>query len=151
MVDRYEHFTYATNEINKFLRKIAGQEMKKHGLKSPHAIYFTVLSNNKDTGLTATQMCEISGRDKADVSRMFALMEEKGLIVKKGVHQNLYNGVFTLTDEGLKIAESVKLRAAKAVEMAGKDLTEENRRNFYNSLDSIVENLRELSMKGIPE
>ncbi len=151
MIGRYEHFTYATNEINKFLRKLAGDEMKKHGLKSPHAIYFTVLSQNAETGLTATQMCELSGRDKADVSRMFALMEEKGLVVKKGVHQNLYNGVFTLTEEGLRIAESVKQRAAKAVEIAGKDLTEEARQNFYHSLDSIVENLRVLTMKGIPE
>ncbi len=151
MIERFEHFTYATNEITKFWRKLAGDEMKKHGLKSPHAIYFTVLANHTETGLTATQMCELSGRDKADVSRMFALMEEKGLVVKKGVHQNLYNGVFTLTEEGLRIAESVKQRAAKAVEIAGKDLTEEARENFYHSLDSIVENLRVLTMKGIPE
>ncbi len=151
MIDRYEHFTYANNEINKFLRKLAGDEMKKHGLKSPHAIYFTVLANNAETGLTATQMCELSGRDKADVSRMFSLMEEKGLIVKSGVHQNLYNGVFTLTEKGEQIAECVKQRAAKAVEIAGKDLTEEARQSFYSSLDSIVENLRELSVKGIPE
>ncbi len=151
MIERFEHFTYATNEIAKFWRKLAGDEMKKHGLKSPHAIYFTILANNAETGLTATQMCELSGRDKADVSRMFALMEEKGLVVKKGVHQNLYNGVFTLTEEGLRIAGSVKQKAAKAVEIAGKDLTEEARQNFYHSLDSIVENLRVLTMKGIPE
>ncbi|MDO4607862.1 MAG: MarR family transcriptional regulator [Clostridia bacterium] len=151
MIDRYEHFTYANNEINKFLRKIAGDEMKKHGLKSPHAIYFTVLSNNTETGLTATQLCELSGRDKADVSRMLALMEEKGLVVKKGTHQNLYNGYFTLTQQGLEIAECVKQRATKAVEIAGKDLTVESRQIFYNSLDSIVNNLKLLSMKGIPE
>lgn len=151
MIDRYEHFAFATNELNKFLRKLAGEEMKKHGLKSPHAIYFTVLANNAETGLTATQLCELSGRDKADASRMLALMEEKGLVVKKGIHQNLYNGIFTLTEKGLQIAECVKQRAAKAVEIAGKDLTEEARQNFYNALDSIVANLRELSTNGIPE
>jgi DNA-binding MarR family transcriptional regulator len=151
MTDRYEHFTYANNEINKFLRKIAGDEMKKHGLKSPHAIYFTVLGKTADKGLTATQICELSGRDKADVSRMLALMEERELVVKKGVHQNLYNGVFVLTEKGLQIADSVQQKVAKAVEIAGKDLTEETRLSFYNSLDSIVENLRELSMKGIPD
>ncbi len=151
MIGRYEHFTYATNEINRFLRKLAAEEMKKHGLKAPHAMYFTVLANNAETGLTATQMCELSGRDKADVSRMFALMEEKGLVVKKGIHQNCYNGVFTLTEKGLQIADSVKQRAAKAVEIAGKDLTDEARQSFYDSLDSIVENLRELTVKGIPE
>ncbi len=151
MIDRYEHFTYATNEINKFLRKIAGDEMKKHGLKSAHAIYFTILAKHVETGLTASQLCEMSGRDKADVSRMFALMEEKGLIVKKGVHQNLYNGVFSLTKEGIEIAECVRQKAARAVEIAGKDLTVEARQNFYDSLDSIVANLKELSVEGIPE
>ncbi len=151
MIDRFEHFTFAMNESNKFLRKIAGDEMKKHGLKSPHAIYFTMLANSAEKGLTATQLCELSGRDKADVSRMLSLMEEKGLVVKKGVHQNLYNGFFVLTEDGYKIAECVKQKAARAVEIAGKDLTQEARDSFYASLDSIVENLRELSKKGIPE
>ncbi len=151
MIDRYEHFTYATNEINKFLRKLAGDEMKKHGLKFPHAIYFTVLDNNAETGLTATQLCELSGRDKADVSRMLALMETKELVVKKGTHQNLYNGVFVLTQKGTEIAKSVKQRVTRAVQIAGKDLTDEARQCFYNALDSIVENLRMLSLNGIPE
>lgn len=151
MIDRYEHFNYATNEINRCLRKIAGDEMKRHGLKSAHAIYFTVLAKYAESGLTATNLCELSGRDKADVSRMLTLMEERGLVIKKGVHQNLYNGVFTLTEKGLQIAENVRQRAAKAVEIAGKDLTVESRQIFYNSLDSIVNNLKELSMKGIPD
>ncbi len=151
MLDRFEHFTYATNEITRFWRKLAGEEMEKHGLKAPHAIYFALLASNEETGLTATQMCELSGRDKADVSRMLALTEEKKLVVKKGVNQNLYNGVFTLTEKGHKVAECVKQRAAKAVEIAGGDLTDQARENFYNSLDSIVANLRELSVKGIPD
>ncbi len=151
MIDRYEHFTFAVNEINKSLRKLAAEEMKKHGLKSAHAIYFTILAGNAETGLTATQLCELTGRDKADASRMVALMEEKGLVVKKGMHQNLYNGVFTLTEKGLAIADCVRQQAAKAVALAGRDLTEEARAAFYTALDSIVTNLRELSAKGIPE
>ncbi len=151
MIDRFEHFTYATNEITKFWRKIAGEEMEKHGLKASHAIYFTVLLKNQETGLTATQICEYCGRDKADVSRMMAMMEGKGLLQKQGSHQNLYNGVFRLTEQGLAIAQCVRERASKAVCIAGKDLTEETREIFYAALDSIVANMRELSMKGIPE
>ena len=82
---------------------------------------------------------------------MLTLMEKKDLVNKEGVHQNLYNGVFKLTEKGLEIANCVKEKAAKAVEIAGKDLTEEQRNNFYYALDSIVENLRELTKKGIPE
>lgn len=151
MIDRFEHFTCATNEITKFWRKLAGEEMEKHGLKASHAIYFTVLAKHQEKGLTATKICEYCGRDKADVSRMMAIMENKGLLYKEGSHQHLYNGTFKLTDGGYKIAECVRERACKAVEAAGKDLSEEMREIFYTALDSIVENLRELSMKGIPE
>ena len=48
-------------------------------------------------------------------------------------------------------AEHVNKRASRAVEIAGKDLTEENRTIFYDSLESIVANLRVLSKKDIPE
>lgn len=151
MIKRFEHFAVANNEINKFLRKLSVDEMKKRGLRSSHAIYFTILANNLKTGLTATKLCEFSGRDKADVSRMLTLMEKKGFVIKEGSNQNLYNGVFKLTESGLKIANNIKGRIAKAVEIAGKDLSEESRNNFYNALDSIVANLRELTKKGIPE
>ncbi len=151
MIDRFEHFTYAINEITRFWRKLAGEEMEKHGLKASHAIYFTVLAKHHAAGLTASQICEYCGRDKADVSRMLAILEDRELLVKEGGHQNLYNGVFKLTDAGIKIAECVKDRAGKAVAAAGKDLSPEAREIFYGALDSIVRNLREMSTKGIPD
>ncbi len=151
MIDRFEHFTCATNEIIKFWRKLAGEEMEKHDLKAPHAIYFTVLAKHKATGLTASRICEYCGRDKSDVSRMLAIMEKKGLLVKQGGHQNFYNGVFKLTDEGYEVAKTVSERAEKAVALAGKDLSDEKRNIFYEALDSIVENMRELTKEGIPD
>ncbi len=151
MLDRFEHFTYAINEISRFWRKLAGEEMEKYGLKASHAIYFTVLARHRATGLTASQICESCGRDKADVSRMLAIMEMKGLIIKEGSHQNLYNGVFKLTGEGYAVAKSVSERAQKAVALAGRELSEEKRNIFYEALDSIVENMRELTKKGIPD
>ncbi len=150
MIDRFEHFALATNEINRFIKKLTTEEMEKHGLKSSHALYFSLLSSNPK-GLTATQLCEYSGRDKADVSRMLHMLEKNGLVTKEGSHQNLYNGVFRLTDEGQHIADHVKQRIAAAVAIAGRDLTPEQRELFYSALDSIVTNLRELSKKGIPE
>ncbi len=151
MIDRFEHFTNAINEITKFWRKIAGEEMEKHGLKASHAIYFTVLAKHQETGLTATRIGEYCGRDKADVSRMLGIMEQKGLLRKAGNCQNHYNGIFQLTDQGLVIAQCVQERAGKAVLAAGRDLTEETRGIFYEALDSIVANMREMSRKGIPE
>ncbi len=150
MIDRFEHFTHATNEISRFWRKLAAEELEKHGLKGMHAMYFTVLAKHPD-GLTAPRICEYCGRDKGEVSRMMGILEEKAFVVKIGGHQNRYNGIFRLTEAGHEVAAQVTARAVKAVSLAGKDLTEEQREIFYSALDSITENLRILCEKGIPE
>ncbi|MDD6308824.1 MAG: hypothetical protein PUB07_05700 [Clostridia bacterium] len=49
MIDRIEHFSYALNEINKYWHKIAGEVMKKYGLKSTHSLYLTILEKYKAT------------------------------------------------------------------------------------------------------
>ena len=78
-------------------------------------------------------------------------MEKNGLVKKEGIHQNLYRGVFKLTDEGKNAAMYVRQRAGLAVELAGKDLSDENRAVFYKSLESIADNLRSISREGLPE
>ena len=82
---------------------------------------------------------------------MMSLMEKKGLVRKESVGKTLYGGVFKLTEEGQEAARHVSERSRIAVEIAGKDLTEENRQIFYEALDRIVENLRILAKDGIPE
>lgn len=147
MVDRYEHFIYAINEISKHWRRLAGEEMERHGLKAPHSIYFIALARHPE-GLTASQLCEYTGRDKADVSRMVATMEEKGLVEKVSNPQKRYNGVYRLTEQSVAIAAAVEEKVCRVVAQAGKDLSEADRNTFYTVLDSIVTNLRALSTAG---
>ena len=150
MVERFERFSYAILEISKHWHKLTADEMEKYGLKGPHATYLLTMSQHED-GVTAPELCELCGKDKSDVSRMMSIMEQKGLVKKEGIHQNLYRGVFKLTDEGKAAAEFVRERASLAVELAGKELTDEKRAIFYEALESIVSNLREISKKGLPE
>ncbi len=150
MVNRFEHFVITVNDITHALRKLTNDEMTQHGLKSAHALYFTALSNHTVTGLTATQLSDYCGRDKAEVSRTLALLVNRGLIAKEGP-TNRYNNVFRLTDAGIAVAQRIQAQASKAVEIAGKDLTDDERRIFYTALDSITHNLQELSEKGIPQ
>ena len=150
MLDRFERFSYFISEISRCWRKLASEELRKYGLKSPHAIYLTTMYKYPN-GITVPQFCEVSGKDKSDASRMIAILEKKGLVEKQGVNGSLYRGVWMLTDEGRKAAQQVSLRASRAVELAGKDLTEENRAFFYQALESVTANLHKLSKKGIPE
>lgn len=150
MLDRFERFSFAISEISRCWRKLASEELSKYGLKSPHATYLTTMYKYSD-GITVPKLCEVSGKDKSDASRMIAILEEKGLAKKKDVQGSLYRGLWILTDEGRSAAEQVSMRASRAVELAGKDLTDETRNILYRALESITLNLTELSKEGIPE
>lgn len=132
------------------MHKLSIKELTKYGLKGPHATYLTVIYKYPD-GITVSQLCEICGKDKSDASRMISILEEKGLVQKQVVDGSLYRGLLVLTDEGKVAAEHVCNRASRAVESAGKDLTDETREVFYKSLESITENLCFLTKEGIPE
>ncbi len=150
MVDRFERFSLAISEISRYWHKLASEELAKYGLKGPHATYLTVMYKYPN-GITVPQLCEVCGKDKSDASRMISILKQKGLVKKQVVDGSLYRGLLVLTAEGRAAAEHVCNRASRAVEMAGKDLTDEMRDVFYKSLDSITLNLRELSKEGIPE
>ena len=150
MIDRFEHFSLAINEISRCWRKIAAEELKKYGLKGSHATYLTTM-HRYPQGISVPQLCELSGKDKSDASRMIAILEQKGLVTKQEVDGSLYRGLLVLTEEGGKAAEHVRRRAAKAVEAAGVDLDDKTREIFYAALDSITSRLMELSKNGIPE
>ena len=110
-------------------------------------VYLTTLLRFPE-GITAAKLCEYCGRDKAEVSRTVSAMEEKGLLQKQG---SAYRSMLTLTSDGLRAAEFVRSRAALAVELAGADLSPEQRSIFYNALDSITQNLQTISQTGLPK
>jgi len=149
MIDRFERFSVIISEISRHWRRITSEEMEKHGLKGPHSIYLTTMARFPE-GITAPQICELCCKDKSDVSRMMRILEKKGLVVKEGGHQNQYNGMFLLTDEGKNMAEFVKRRASLAVSISGNDLTDESRAILYHALETISENLRHISENGLP-
>ena len=148
MTDRFERFTIAISEISRYWHKIAGDVMEEYGLKGTHAIYLTVMQQYKN-GITSAALCDICGKDKSDVSRLISIMEKKGLVVREGASN--YRAMLRLTEKGEKLADLVKKKASTAVEIAGKDLSQENRRIFYEALDTITTNLRTISKNGLPE
>ena len=150
MIDRFERFSFALSEISRYWHKLTSDEMEKHGLKGTHSVYLVTMSKFPD-GITAPQICELCGKDTSDVSRMMSIMEKKGLVTKEGSFQNCYRGVFKLTPEGKDAAEFVKRRANLATQIAGKDLSEDERVLFYESLETIAANLKQLCVDGLPE
>lgn len=150
MIERFEKFSYAISEISRCWHKLTTEEMEKCGLKGAHSVYILAMHRYSE-GITATKLCELCGKDKADVSRMMSILEKKGLVTKESAHQNHYRAAFKLTEEGKMIAEHVRERANLAVELAGKDLSDDKRAVFYEVLESITINLKDLSKEGLPQ
>ena len=149
MVDRFARFSLAIFEISRCWHRLAAEEMAAYGLKGSHAIYLTAMYRGGD-GVTGPQLCELRGRDKSDVSRTVAILQEKGFVTKEGVNQSLYRGLLKLTAQGRAAAEQICRRASLAVELAGGDLNEEERACFYRALESIAAHLRDISRDGLP-
>lgn len=147
MVQRFERFSVAIADISRYWHKIAAEEMEKHGLKGTHSIYLTTLCRFPE-GITAAKLGELCGRDKAEVSRAVTLMTQNNLIQKSGPS---YRAALTLTGAGKLAAEQVRNRAALAVELAGKGLSDGERAAFYSALELICGNLQRISETGLPE
>lgn len=151
MLNRFAKFSLSIAEIDRCWHKLAAEEMAKYELNSPHAVYLNTLYDIGEDGITAVQLGELCGKNKADVSRMIAILEKKGLVQKIAVGNNLYRAKLVLTDEGKRAAEHVRERAAVAVELAGSGLTSQERETFYKALEMITVNLQRLSKEGLPQ
>ena len=147
MVQRFARFSYSLFEISRCWHKLAAEEMAKYDLKGPYAVYILTIQRYEE-GVTAAQLCELCCRDKADVSRAVAIMEEKGLVKKEG--KQPYRARLVLTQKGQEAAAHVCRRAGLAVELAGKDISDADRAVFYAALESITGNLQALCKEGLP-
>lgn len=144
MVERFERFLYDIATIDRYWHKIANEEMEKYGLKGPYAIYFTTLHQYPE-GVTAARLAELCNRNKADVSRAMATMEEKELIVRTSSTTNSYRAQILLTPSGKKLALEICSKVMTTVTVGGEGLTEEEKISLYHSLEIIADNLQKIS------
>ena len=149
MVDRFERFSYALFEISRCWHKLAAEEMAKYDLKGPYIVYLTAIHRNE--GITAAQLCEVCGRDKADVSRAISVMEQIGLVRRENADGKQYRAQLMLTPKGHEAALHLYHRASLAVELASQGYSDADRAVFWQVLDTVATNLHELSKQGLPD
>lgn len=155
MINRFQEFSVSIAALYRHIQKIERAEMVKYGLKGSTAQYLTALRLHRE-GLTASQLCEVCDKDKAAISRVIAELEEKGLVTREGridgtATNRVYRARLVLTPQGEAIADHVLERATVAVEYAGRRLTDENRRVFYESMAILAHDLQIISKEGLPE
>ncbi len=150
MIKRFEEFSYSISGIYRYVLKIERDEMEKFGYRGSYAIYLAIMSNFPD-GLTATRLGELSDRDKAGISRIVTEMEDRGLIMRQSNKDNFYRAKLVLTEKGLNVAEFVKKKAIAAVSEAGRGISDDERKIFYECLFTIAQNLKKISTEGLSD
>ncbi len=148
MVDRYIKFTLAISVINRYIQKIEKSAMHKYGLKGSHAQCIVALLSRPD-GITATELCKFSDKDKAAVSRTVTELEEKGYVKRNGDGDNMYRARLTLTESGKKLGDEITELVNKAVTQADMGLSEKDREAFYEILAQFTTNLFNITEKGL--
>lgn len=148
MIDRYIKFTLAISVINRYIQKIEKNAMQQYGLKGSHAQCIVALLSKPD-GVTATELCKFTDKDKAAVSRTVAELEECGHVKRLGDGENMYRAKLVLTDSGKKLGDEISELINKAVAQADMGLLEKDREAFYETLALFTSNLFDISEKGI--
>lgn len=124
--------------------------MQKYGLKGPYAQYLVTMSRCPE-GLTAAQLSELCDKDKAAVSRALAELERRALVTREMANDTAYRALIRLTEEGTAAARFVCDKVRQAVDLAGKGLSDQDRRLFYAVLRRIANNLQTISKTGLSD
>ena len=148
MVERFEKFSYLISELSKLLHKIESDELLELGLKGPYAIYILTLAKHQN-GVCASKLSELCARVKADVSRAVAALIEKDIATKIISEDKKYRSPIALTEKGLLVAERISAKAKRAVEFASEGVSDEERKIFYESLETICSNMTKMSVSGV--
>ena len=142
MEKRFETFTLLISSINRAIQKIKTEEMAEFDLKSSHVSCLYYLY--KENSLTARDLCEMCGEDKANISRSTKYLEEHGYLVCESTVQKRYLSPLCLTDKGREVGRSLVERLDGILDGASRGLTEEERLIMYRSLALINENLNKI-------
>ena len=148
MVERFEKFSYLISELSKLLHKIESDELSELGVKGPYAIYILTLAKHRD-GISASKISELCARDKSDVSRAIGDLIEKKLAARISTDGKKYKAPIALTEKGFLVADRISAKAKSAVEYASAGISDDERKIFYDALETICLNLTKLSLSGL--
>lgn len=145
MESRFEMFTVLVAKVSRYIYKIKTEEMMEYNLKSSHVSCLYYLY--KMQSLTAKELCDMCGEDKANISRAIKYLESEGYIYCPSAAQKRYQSALMLTDEGKAVAKDITNKIDKILYQASVGLTEESRQIFYQSLSLICDNLGKICAK----
>lgn len=144
---RFETFTVLINRISRNIRKIKNNEMLEYNLRSSHisCLYYLYSYGN----VTATELCEYCEEDKATISRALDYLEKNNYLICESKNEKRYRSPLVLTDKGIEVGKKISDKITEVLNGISKELSEEKRIDFYNSLKIISESLNKMACENL--
>ena len=140
-MERFQMLSAGVSRIYKQMQRLKKEYMDGLGLKGTHVMCLHYL-NQYPGGLTAAELCELCGEDKAGISRILSELEQGGILCYDFPEgKKRYRAKAWLTEYGKAYAKEVTERILEVTNLAGRGIREEEREIFYRVLSVIADNL----------
>ena len=137
---RFSAFTLLIANINRCIRRIKIEEMAEFNLKSLHVSCLYYLYHSKS--LTASELVDICGEDKAAISRSIEYLESVGYVACSSPAKKRYKSPLALTESGMAVAQTIVDKVDGVLLLASEGMDEGERDVMYRCLALINENLQ---------
>lgn len=142
---RFEKFTGAIADCYKYIIKLKSREMSSFGLKASHVMCLYFLGQDPE-GLKARELVTLCHEDKAAISKTLANLKEQGYVkAEDGMLSMLkYRRRYLITEKGMEVYDRIAEFIEDTVEKCSADLSDDEMRIFYQSMDKITSKLQNL-------
>lgn len=139
MIEKYRTFTYLITSINRFIKRIKTEEMAEFNLKSPHVscLYYVY----KVGAITARELCDLCGEDKASISRSLRFLEKQGYISNAVNEGKKYKSRIILTEKGMETGKIICRKVDAILTKASEGIEERDEEITYRTLQAVNDNL----------
>ncbi len=133
--------------MTKKLHEQKNQKLAEHGIKITNARCLCRIAASGEEGVSATQLSQTCGIDKAQVSRCMLELTEKHLVYRGEEDGRCYKQKYHLTEEGKHITDDLLSSALRMREILGEGISDEELNGFCATLERICNNFCKLSQK----
>ena len=148
--DRFYPFVCLIDGIHKSIQKLRVDFAPEFGVKSVHIFWIYELYTHPE-GLTSAELAAESNISRSLVSREIELLLEDGYVCMEetahGKRKN-YNSRITLTERGVELARRIWDEGLRVQNAVNEGICREDLISFYQTLQRLHDNLRELSQKN---
>lgn len=141
-MERFETFTVLIMKINRSIHKIKAAEMAEFNLKGPHVSCLYYLGRAET--MTAKELCDVCGEDKAAVSRSIVYLEKNGYVACESDSKKRYKAALTLTEKGKMAAARIAEKIDGVLQKSSEGINVESLQAVYDGLAAIEKNLSEI-------